>query len=406
MTTMTSRGHTPAVTQSPALGHGRTPPPAARLTPFPPLTVGAEEEFLLVDPLTRELRPDAEKVVAEAARDLGDRVGPELTRHQVETRTDPHTRLADFAAQIRTTRRSLAQAAARQNLRIISTGTPVLSPPGPPPLTDGPRYAASAAMFRALDDEQIACACHIHIGVPDLATALKISNHLRPWIHVLIALSANSPYWQGRDTGYASWRTTTWGRWPVAGPPPYFESPSHFEDLIADLLSSGTIVDSGGLYWDIRPSHHQPTLEFRAADAAATPEDTALLAGIVRALTATALTAIDAGQSGPQPAPELLRAASWRAARDGITGHGLDPLTGHLTPATTQIDQLLAHLQPALHHYGDTHLVHTLWSRLRAQGSRAEAQRAAHRHRARLTDVVDHLIATTAPQPGPAADLR
>ncbi|MEV4947892.1 glutamate--cysteine ligase [Streptomyces sp. NPDC053755] len=403
---MTSTGHTPAVTQSPALGHGRTTPPADRLTPLPPLTIGAEEEFLLVDPLTRELRPDAEKVVAEAARDLGDRVGPELTRHQVETRTDPHTRLTDLADQIRATRRSLAQAAARQNLRIISTGTPVLSPPGPPPLTDGPRYAASAATFRALDDEQIACACHIHIGVPDLATALKISNHLRPWTPALIALSANSPYWQGRDTGYASWRTTTWGRWPVAGPPPYFESPAHFEDLVAGLLDSGTILDRGGLYWDIRPSHHQPTLEFRAADATATADDTALLAGIVRAMTATAMTAIDAGEPAPQPSAELLRAASWRAARDGITGHGLDPLTGHLMPAHTHIDQLLAHLQPALHHHGDTHLVHTLWSRLRAQGGRAESQRAAHRHRARLTDVVDHLIATTAPQPRPAHDLR
>ncbi|MEV0449088.1 glutamate-cysteine ligase family protein [Streptomyces sp. NPDC050600] len=130
---MTGTGHTPAVTQSPVPGHGRTPTPATCLTPLPPLTVGAEEEFLLVDPLTRELRPHAEKVVAEAARDLGDRVGPELTRYQVETRTDPHTRLVDFTAQLRTTRRSLAQAAARQNLRIISTGTPVLSPSGPHP---------------------------------------------------------------------------------------------------------------------------------------------------------------------------------------------------------------------------------------------------------------------------------
>ncbi|MFF5449517.1 glutamate--cysteine ligase [Streptomyces sp. NPDC012888] len=360
-----------------------------------PLTVGVEEEFLLVDPLTRELRADAEKVVTEAAPELGDRIGPELTRYQVETRTDPHVHLADLADQIRSTRRTLARAATRQGLRVTSTGTPVLAPPGPPPLTDAPRYARSAATFRALDDEQLACACHVHIGVPDLPTALRISNHLRPWIPLLITLSANSPYWAGRDTGYASWRTTTWGRWPVAGPPPFFASPSHFEDLVAGFLDNGTLLDRGGLYWDIRPSHHQPTLEFRAADATATSDDTALLAGVVRAMTATAMAAIAAGEPPPRPATELLRAACWRAARDGLAGHGIDPATGRLVPATTQIDRLLTHLRPALHHHGDTDLVDTLWSRLRAHGSRADAQRAAHHPRARLTDVVDHLIATT-----------
>ncbi len=399
MTAMTSTGHTPAVTPSPAPGQGRSPAPAARLTPLAPLTVGAEEEFLLVDPVTRELRADAETVVARAARDLRDRIGPEITRFQVETRTDPHTDLAGLADQIRSTRAALARAAAREGLRVISSGTPVIAPPGPPPLTDGPRYARSSAEFRALDDEQIACACHVHVGVPDLATALQVSNHLRPWIPALIALSANSPYWAGRDTGYASWRTTTWGRWPVAGPPPYFASPSHFEDLVAGFLATGAVMDRGGLYWDIRPSHHVPTLEFRAADATATPEDTVLVAGVVRALTATALAAVRAGERPPQPAADLLRAACWRAARDGLAGQGIDPATGRLVPATAQVEQLLAHLRPALHHHGDADLVTRLWSRLRAQGSRADAQRAAHRRRGRLTDVVDHLVATTTPHP-------
>ncbi|RSS83575.1 glutamate-cysteine ligase family protein [Streptomyces sp. WAC06614] len=336
---MTHAGHTPAGAPAPASdpGPGRTPHTAA---PLGPLTVGVEEEFLLVDPVTRELRAEAEKVVAEAAPDLGDRVGPELTRYQVETRTDPHTRLADLADQIRSTRHALAQAAARQGLRIVSSGTPVL-----------------------------------------------------------VALSANSPYWAGRDTGYASWRTTTWGRWPVSGPPPYFESSSHFEDLVAGFLATGTVLDRGGLYWDIRPSHHLPTLEFRAADATATPDDTVLLAGIVRALTATALTAVRAGERPPRPSPELLRAACWHAARDGITGLAVDPDTGRLTPAAAQVDRLLARLRPALHDHGDSALVHTLWSRLRTEGSRAEAQRAAHHRRGHLTDVVDHLIATTAPRP-------
>ncbi|WP_346768368.1 glutamate--cysteine ligase [Streptomyces sp. R301] len=362
---------------------------------FPLLTLGAEEEFLLVDPVSRGLRADAEKVVAEAAGELGERVGPELTRYQVETRTDPHTSLADFAGQIRATRHALARAAARRGVRVVSSGTPVTAPSGPPPLTDDPRYARSAALFRALDDEQIACACHIHVGVPDLATGLRVSNHLRPWIPPLIALSANSPFWAGRDTGYASWRTTTWGRWPVAGPPPYFESTAHFDELVGGFLGTGAIMDLGGLYWDVRPSHHVPTLEFRAADAAGTADDTVLIAGLVRALAATALRAVDANEPAPRPAPELLRAACWRAARDGLAGDLVDPVTGRLVPAHVYVDGLLAHAGPALDQAGDTGLVHRHWSRLRRHGGRAEAQRAAHRRRGRSADVVDHLIALT-----------
>lgn len=357
--------------------------------------MGAEEEFLLVDPVSRAVSGQADAVVADAAGELGDRVGPELTRYQVEVRTDPHSRLTDFAEQIRSTRAAVVRAAARQGLCVISSGSPVLGQVSPPPLTTNPRYAASAAMFGALDDEQCACACHIHVGVPDLATALQISNRLRPWVPALIALTGNSPFWAGRDTGYASWRTTTWGRWPVAGPPPYFESPSHFEDLVAGLIATGSVMDRGGLYWDIRPSHHVPTLEFRVADATATPDETVLLAGLIRAMAATALRATTAGDPVLRPAPQMLRAACWRAARDGLAGQGIDLTTGRLTPAVDQIDQLLSWLQPALHEHGDTELVNTLWSRLRAAGNGAGRQRAAHQRRTRLTDVVDHLISAT-----------
>ncbi|MEU0274811.1 glutamate--cysteine ligase [Streptomyces sp. NPDC006307] len=356
--------------------------------------MGAEEEFLLVDPVSRAVSAEADNVVAEASGELGDRVGTELTRYQVEVRTDPHTSLADFAEQVRSTRTAVVRAADRQGLRVISSGTPVLGQASPPPLTAGPRYARSAAMFRALDDEQSVCACHIHVGIPDLATALQVSNHLRPWVPVLIALTGNSPYWAGRDTGYASWRTTALGRWPVAGPPPYFESTAHFEDLVAAFIATGSVMDRGGLYWDIRPSHHVPTLEFRVADATATPGETVLLAGLIRAMTATALQAITAGVPVFQPGPEMLRAACWRAARDGLAGQGIDLSTGRLSPAVDQVDQLLAWAQPALKEHGDAELVSTLWSRVRAAGDGADRQRAAYQRRARLTDVVDHLIST------------
>ncbi|WP_447035102.1 carboxylate-amine ligase [Streptomyces sp. DSM 118878] len=362
-----------------------------------PLTVGVEEEYLLVDPVTRQVSPKAKEVVADAAAVLGPNVTTELTRFQVEVRSDPHTGLAGLGEQLRFLRTVVAGSARRHGVRIISSGSPVLAPPLPPPITEGARYARSVERFRALDDEQSACACHVHIGVRDPAQALLLSNHLRPWLPVLISLSANSPYWAGRSTGYASWRTMAWARWPAAGPPPYFTSPAHFENLVGDLTTSGAVMDRGGLYWDIRPSHHVPTLEVRVADAAQTVEDTLLLAAVVRALAAEAGDAVAAGRSAPRPAPELLRAACWRAARDGLAGHGIDLSTARPVPAADLARRLLDLIRPALRRHGDLDLVGRGLTLLLARGNGAERQRAAYHHGGGLRHVVDHLISVTAP---------
>ncbi|MBB1254315.1 glutamate--cysteine ligase [Streptomyces sp. OF3] len=363
-----------------------------------PLTVGIEEELLLIDPVTRAPSPHGPQLVRAAAGELGERVGTELTRYQIELRTDPHSCLKEAGEQIRSARTTAARAAAGLGLCVASTGTPVLGRTTPVPMTPGARYARSTAHFRALDDEQTVCACHVHVGVPEPRDAVHVSNHLRPWLPTLTTLAANSPFWAGQDTGYASWRTTTWGRWPVAGPPPYFESPTHFEDLVQTLLEAEALIDPGGLYWDIRPSHHLPTVEIRVADAVLSPADTLLIAALVRALTVTALTAVRAGEPAPRPAPEILRAACWRAARDGLTGSGIDPFTGGLVAQATLVERLLHAVEPALRRHDDLDLVRDQWRRLRTEGSGADRQRAAHRRRFSTHDVVDHVIAATCPR--------
>lgn len=362
------------------------------------LTLGVEEEYLVVDPVTRAVVPDGPEVARRAAVELGEAVGTEITRFQVEARTPPCTDLEELRQAIGRMRAVVIDAAASLDRRIIASGTPVLGNVVPPMISDHPRYRQSLLAYRALDDEQTICACHIHVGIADRGQAVQVSNHLRPHLPVLIALMANSPFWDGRDSGYASWRTLACARWPVAGAPPYFPSLAHYEGVVSTLLDTGVLLDRGSIYWDIRPSSHVPTLEIRAADVPTLLDDTVLLAALVRALVVVALASIKRGEPAPQPAPELLRAAYWRAARDGMDGTGIDlQNASRLTPAVTLAQRLVEHAHPGLGHGGDYELVITGLHRLIETGGGAARQRAVFTQSGSLADVVDHLIEQTEP---------
>ncbi|GGV28077.1 putative glutamate--cysteine ligase 2-3 [Actinomadura cremea] len=360
---------------------------------------GIEEEYFVVDPGSRVVVPRAADVVRRAAATLGERVSTELVGFLVEAKTPPCDDLVKLEEQIRSMRAAMAAAAAAEGVRLAATGTPVLGDLVPPPISAGDRYAASVATYRGLDDEQSICSCHVHVEMPDRERAVLVGNHLRPWLPTLLALAANSPFWAGRDTGHACWRVLAWARWPVAGPPPYFTSLSHYEEIVASLLECGALMDTGTIFWDVRPSARLPTVEVRVADVALTTADAAALAGLIRALVEVAAAAVDAGEPAPDPPQELLRAAYWLAARHGAAGTGVDVRTGRPAAQRDLAADLLAGAGPALRESGDARSVTRGVRRLLAGGTGAERQRAAHRRRDRLTDVVDAALL-----PEPAAD--
>ena len=360
------------------------------------LRFGVEEEFLVVDPVTRAVVPQAEAVLDRARQRLGARVGGEITTFQLETRTEPCRTVEELHAQLVEARGALAAAAGAEGLRVVATGSPVLGRAIPSPITEGARQDRGNATFRGLHDEMCICALHVHVELPDRDRALAVGNHLRPYLPALIALAANSPYWAERDTGYASWRTLVWHRWPVAGPPPYFTSAAQHDALIETLLASGALVDMGTVFWDIRLSVRQPTLEFRVMDMPITAGESALFAALVRALVAGVLPAVDAGDPGPVVPAELLRLAYWRAARDGLSGHGVDARTGRLLPAADLTQRLLDLARPALAAYDDLDRVTGGIRRLVEGGDGATRQRRAASRRGLLADVIDHLVIETA----------
>ncbi|MFI9012052.1 glutamate--cysteine ligase [Actinosynnema sp. NPDC053489] len=354
-----------------------------------PLSVGVEEEFLLVDPVGGGLVPLAGEVLGGAGP--GSDLQPEMTLYQVESATSVCHSMAEVREQLAAARRELSAAARARGARIVATGTPVLGGVRPPPLTDSERYRTMAEEYGSLVDGLTICGCHVHVGIPDEDAGVRVSNHLRQWLPVLLALSANSPFSDGRDTGYASWRYLAWSPWPSAGAPPWFESAEDYHRGTGVLRSGGAALDPAMVYWDVRLSARHPTVELRVCDVAATVDEAVLLAALVRAIAVTALSGAPALR-----VPDLaLRTALWRAARDGLDGAGIEPVTGSLVPAADLVRALVDRTRPALRAAGDEDLVVDGVDRLLVDGTGAVRQRRAFRRRGSAEDVVAMLVAQT-----------
>ena len=368
--------------------------PSTVTRPGPP-TIGVEEEFFVVDPLSRTPLPAGPLVVERASAELGDMISGEFTRYQIEVKTPPCVESDRLRAELVRLRTAASVAAATEGLRICASGTPVLTDDGPTAVGDHPRYRAGVAQFRAMLEDFAVCSLHIHVHLPDRALAVLVSNHLRPWLPLLLAMSANSPFHQGKDTGYADWRAVIRSRFPCLGPPPYAESLRHHEELATAIAQSGAMLDADTPYWDIRPNPRLPTLEIRAADVTADVDDSVALAVLIRALVTTSMEMASAGDPGSRPSAELLRAAYWRAARDGWSGCGVDALSGRLLSARIQASRLVDHVRSALDRHGDADVVDEFLRRLEVRGTGTDLQRTSAARHGELAGVVDDLIALT-----------
>ncbi|OOC56354.1 MULTISPECIES: carboxylate-amine ligase [Nocardiopsis] len=359
-----------------------------------PPTFGVEEEFFVVDPRTRGILSRGSEVLADARLADGRPTG-EFSRAQVEANTPVCDGAGEALRSLRAAREEFGRSAGAAGLSVVASGTPVLGDPASALVSEDRRYTRIAAHVGALREALVVCGCHVHVGIPDRETAVAVSDHLRRWLPFLLAVSANSPFHAGRDTGYASWRTVTWNRLPSAGPPPLLRSPAEHDRIVRALADTGAILDQHMVYWDIRPSDHLPTLEIRVGDVAATAEEALLLACLTRGLAAGALTDVHRGVPAPDIPDHALRAAVWRAARDGLEGVVPDPLTGEALPGASAADRLLHAALPGLLTNGDADLTASLLDRVRVSGTGAARQRAVHARRGSLADVVDHLVAET-----------
>jgi len=332
---------------------------------MPPLTVGVEEEFHTVDLSTRRLTAQGARVLEQLP---AGKFSAELHQTMVEANSRPHVRLADLAADIAALRRAAITAAQRCGLGIVAAGSVPMADPDTERITDNPRYEHMRGEYRTLVSEQLICAMQVHVSVADRDLAVAVADRVAPSLSGLLA-----------GEGFAS--------------------AADYDQTVADLVRSGVITDPGMIYYDVRPSAHLPTLELRICDSCPSLQDVILLAGLFRALVLREAEAAIAGRASPPVRPQLLEAASWRAARSGLEGDLVDPATATAAPAAYQIRRLLADLRPALEASGDWEQVAELAEVALARGSSAARQRTAYASGG-LQEVVDALLRETSADTG------
>jgi carboxylate-amine ligase len=383
-------------------------------------SIGVEEELLVVDTSGTPvpLGPDALEVAARRGEgedveqhDRADRgeddadgaahLVPELMTQQIELGTSVCRSLDEVDGELRYWRGRAAAAAAATGARVAALATSPL--PVDPQPTPGERYTRMVESFGAVAVDQLTCGCHVHVSVEDDEEGVAVLDRIRPWLSVLTALSTNSPFWQGSDTGYASWRSQTWSRWPSAGPTGPFGDATGYHRLVDAVLGTGTVVDDGQIYFDARLSSTWPTVEVRVADVVLRVEDAVTLAGLVRGVVETAARET---RSGVAPLPvrtEVLRLAAWRAGRSGLAGDLVHPRTGRPAAASTVVGELLDHVRGALRDAGDEERVAEGVGAMLERGTGADLQRRVHADTGDLTAVVRMAVAVTSGQDADAA---
>ena len=362
------------------------------------LTLGVEEEFFVVDAGTRELVDAAPLLAAVGGRGDGyPSYADEFRTCMIESRTSPCRSLGRLRTELGELRLGLARAAAPSGQRILAAATVPMGDWRTLPINPNPRFKKIVDVYARMALEHVVCGCHVHVGIDDRDLAVQVMNRVRPWLPVLLALSASSPFWMGETTGYASYRSVIFARWPVSGIPASFSSFDDYMRVIELLVGTEAAADKRQVFDDVRPGIPHPTLEFRIADSCTRLDEVIVVAGLCRALVQVALDEVAADTTAPDVRPELLRAARWRASRYSLGDRLVDPLSSVLLPAANVVDRLLGYVRSGLEQTGDWQEVSELVAEIVGNGSSAQRQQRlfAEGGGGSFSDVVDLLVEET-----------
>ncbi len=357
-------------------------------------TLGIEEEFQIVDPVTRELKSHIEEIIEGGKLILKERVRPELHQSVVEVGTDICEDIKCARSSVTALRTDLARLAMKGQLRIAAAGTHPFSHWNDQKISAGERYQGVLNDLQMVARANLIFGLHVHLGMPDRETAIQLQNVARYFLPHILALSTNSPFWVGRNTGYHSYRLQVFQRFPRTGIPDLFESVEEFDGYVNLLVKTRCIDNAKKIWWDIRlhPVFH--TLEFRMCDIPMRVDETICLAAVMQAVVAKLYKLHLKNQGYRTYRARLINENRWRAGRYGINGRMIDFGEQAEVETRSLIGELLEFIDDVVDELGSREEVDYVHQILRL-GTGSDRQLEVFNRTKDLKAVVDYIVSET-----------
>ena len=357
-------------------------------------TLGIEEEFAIVDPETRELRSHIQEILEGGKVLLKEQIKPEMHQSVVELGTEICQSVVDAREHVTGLRSKLAQLAGRRGLKFASAGTHPFSHWHDQLITEGERYQEIVKDMQLLARANLIFGLHVHVGIPERETAIQVMNQVRYFLPHLYALSVNSPFWVGRNTGLKGYRLKVFERFPRTGIPDAFESLSEYEDYCKLLVKTGCVDNAKKIWWDIRLHPFFDTLELRVCDAQSRVDDTLALAALIQAIVAKLYKMLRQNTTFRVYRRRLLDENRWRASRYGIEGKLIDFGREAEVETKSLINELLHFVSTEVDELGSRREMAHI-ERILREGTGADRQLAVWEQTQDMKRVVDHIVAET-----------
>lgn len=354
-------------------------------------TLGIEEEFQTIDPKTRELRSHRSKLVEGGQVILQERIKQEMHQAVVEMISSVCENIKQAREEVTFLRKMLIDLAAKQNLHIAAAGTHPFSEWQKQPITEDAHYDKLIDDMRDVARSNLIFGLHVHVGIPSREAGIQILNAARYFLPHIYALSTNSPFWCGRNTGFKSYRSKIFDKFPRTGIPDYFSSVTEYDNYVNLLIKTGCIDSEKKIWWDIRLHPVYPTVEFRVCDIPMRVDETICLAALMQAIVAK-LHKLHLQNLSFRPYHKMLISENkWRAARYGIHGNLIDFGKEIEVPFSHLAEELLEFVDDVLDELGSRKEVEFIYEILR-MGSGADRQLKVYEDTNSMMAVVDYIV--------------
>jgi glutamate---cysteine ligase / carboxylate-amine ligase len=362
---------------------------------FDQFTLGIEEEFQIVDPVTRELKSHVSEILEDGKLLLGEKIKPEMIQSMIEVGTGVCANIQEARKDITQLRCIISSLAKKKGMAIVAASTHPFSKWSDQDIYEGDRYKLLVDELQMVARSLLIFGVHVHVGIPDLERRIHIMNAARYFLPHILAMTTSSPFWLGHNTGLKSYRSEVFKKFPRTEIPDHFESYAQYQTYLDLLIHMNCIQDGSKIWWDVRPHYKFPTLEFRVCDIPTRVDDTIAVAALFQAICARLHQLIDSNLGFRIYHRRLILENKWRAIRYGLDGKLLDLGKQKEVPVKDLIHELLEFVDPVVDPLGSRDEINHVYTMLQRGTSADEQLRVFEESGGDFTAVVDMLMKNT-----------